>query len=48
MKDYKGIHREFQRQEHDYREGWREERDGIWLLIGMALIGVCVVIGAMA
>ncbi len=47
MKDYKGIHREFQRQDHDYREGWGEERDGMWLFIGIVFMGLCVVIGAM-
>jgi hypothetical protein len=45
MTDYKNIHETIKQRDYHYSEGWRQERDGIWLLIGMALIGVCVVIG---
>ena len=47
MRDYKQIHRDFQRQDHDYREGWRQERDGIWLFIGIVFMGLVAMVGVM-
>lgn len=45
MKDYKHIHRDLQRHDHDYREGWQDELIGKGIVIGIVWMLVVIVIG---
>ena len=46
MTDYKHIHARFQREDHDYRQGWahRETISGVWLAIGVGLGMILVIL----
>lgn len=45
MTDYKHIHTKFQRQDHDYQQGWhRETISGVWLAVGVILGAVLVIL----
>lgn len=46
MTDYKGIHAKLQKEDHDYRAGWREEREGRWLFVGMIFAVAIMLIGS--
>lgn len=44
MTDYKGIHAKFQREDHDYRAGWREEREGLWFALGLGVMAIIALV----
>lgn len=46
FKDYRPE--EIKRDEYKYTEGWAEEREGIWLAIGLIVMGVIAVALRMA